>query len=127
MNRPFHRNSFVYLLISLFILLTGFIYELFSHGIYSMSMLYAFVPTLILGTLLNAVLERLKAYAPGNITKQIWHCGVATVTVGMLLNGIFQIYGTANKLLNLYYIIGPLLLATAAILYLTKDRNVKEQ
>ncbi len=122
----FRRNAFVYFLISLFLLLTGFIYEQFSHGIYSFAMIYAFTVPLICGTLLNMILERVKAYRPGGLTKQLWHCGVATLTVGLLMSGIYQIYGSANPLLNLYYIAGSLLLIAGALLYLIKDRRVGE-
>ncbi len=37
------RTSLNYLWISLFCLLFGAVYELFSHGVYSMYMIYAFV------------------------------------------------------------------------------------
>ncbi len=123
MEKTFHRNSFVYLIISLFVALTGFIYEHFSHDIYSYSMIYAFAVPLVLGTLLNMILERLKAYAPGSLTRQFWHTGVGTLTLGFFISGVFQIYGTASGLLNWYYIAGVILLLASTVLYFTYDRK----
>ncbi len=121
-EKYFHRNSFIYLLISLFLALTGFVYEHYSHGIYSYSMMYAFAVPLTLGTLTNEILVRFKAHLPGNITKQLWHTGVATLTLGLFVSGVFEIFGTANQLLNLYYVVGPLLLALSSGCYYFKYR-----
>jgi peptidoglycan/LPS O-acetylase OafA/YrhL len=122
-KKPFHRNSFVYLLIALLLALTGFIYEHFSHDIYSYSMMYAFSVPLVLGTLLNMILERLRAHSPGSLTRQLWHCGVATLTIGLLVSGVFQIYGSASIWINVYYPVGALLLLISGILYFTHDRK----
>ncbi len=126
MKKPFGRNSFIYLLISIFLAITGFVYEQFSHGIYSFSMMYAFMVPLVLGTLLNAVLERMKAHAPAYITRQLWHTGVATLTLGLMVRGVFEIYGTANVLLNLYYIAGLILLLAGTCLYLLRDGRAEK-
>ncbi len=123
----FHRNSFVYLIVSLVLALTGAIYEHYSHGVYSYSMIYAFAAPLILGTLVNMILERLKAWYPGHLTRQFWHCGVGTLTVGLLISGVFQIYGSANSLLNLYYVAGFIMVIAGAVLYFTRDRQYTEE
>ena len=122
-KKDFSKRSFVYLIISVILALTGAVYELFSHGVYSYSMIYAFAVPLILGALLNMILERLEAHPPKSITCQIWHSGVGTLTLGLLISGVFQIYGSANGLLNVYYIAGFVLLITGAILYLSRDRK----
>ena len=113
------------MLVTLFVILVGYVYETFSRGVFSFLMIYAFAVPLVLGTLLNMILERLKAYVPGFITGQLWHCGVATVTVGMILGGVFQIYGSADERLNLFFIVGALMLASAVVLYFTRDRAKK--
>ncbi len=123
----FSKTSFIYLIISLVLALTGAIYELFSHGVYSYAMIYAFAVPLIFGTLLNMIMERLKAHMPGSLTRQIWHSGTGTITLGLLISGVFQIYGSANQLLNVYYIAGLILLVTGAILYFARDRKAGEQ
>ena len=45
------KTALVYLLLSLFCVLFGAVYELFSHGVYSFSMIYAFVFPLAGGAL----------------------------------------------------------------------------
>ncbi len=123
MKTGFRKISFIYLVVSGGLLATACIYELFSHGIYSFSMIFAFTVPLTLGTLLNAILERLRAHPPGCVTSQLWHSGVGTLTLGLFVSGVFQIYGTANSLLNLYYIAGVVLLAVASVLYFTVDKR----
>ncbi len=126
-NIKIYRNTgFIYLIISIFLALTGFIYEHFSHGVFSYSMMYAFSAPLVLGTLLNAVLERVRMHIPGSLTRQIWHCGVATLTVGLLVSGVFEIYGAANPWINYYYIAGFVLLALSIVLYLVRDKRKSE-
>ncbi len=127
-NIKIYRNTgFIYLIISIFLALTGFVYEHFSHGVFSYSMVYAFSVPLVLGTLLNAVLERIRVHMPGVLTRQIWHCGVATLTVGLLVSGVFEIYGAANSRINIYYIAGFVLLALSFILYFVKDKGKREE
>ncbi len=126
-NLKIYRNTgFIYLIVSIFLALTGFIYEHFSHGVFSYSMVYAFSVPLVLGTLLNAVLERVRMHMPGSLTRQIWHCGVATLTVGLLVSGVFEIYGAANPWINYYYIAGFVLLALSLSLYFVKDNRKRE-
>lgn len=101
------RWEFFYLLISLFCLLFGAVYERFSHEVYSGFMLYAFAIPLIGGTLLCFLLDQYsKNWMPGRLIRNLYNSGIATLTVGCVFQGVLDIYGTTNKLIMVYWVVG---------------------
>ena len=97
------KTAFVYFLISLFCILFSAIYELFSHGVYSFYMIFAFAFPLVGGTLPFFViaLSHAKKY-PGIVARNLYHSGIATLIVGSIVHGVLDIYGTTNHLLSFY-------------------------
>ncbi|MGN0307970.1 MAG: hypothetical protein ACI4DN_07120 [Lachnospiraceae bacterium] len=112
------KTAYVYLLVALFCALFGAVYEFFSHGVYSFYMLYAFLFPLVGGTLpfLSAFLIKTGNY-PGVLSQNLYHSGIATITVGSLIRGVLEIYGTTNSLLCLYGYVGIILLLLGIIAY----------
>ena len=104
------KTAFVYLLIALFCAFFGAIYEVFSHGVYSGYMIYAFAFPLAGGTLpfLVISLHGEKKY-PNAIARNLYHSGIATLTVGSIVRGVLDIYGTTNSLSGIYWIVGGIL------------------
>ena len=104
------KTSLIYLLISVFCALFGAIYELYSHGVYSFFMIYAFAFPLVCGALPFAVLAllRIRKY-PCLLVYNLINSGIGTLTVGSIVRGILEIYGTTNHLSNYYWLIGILL------------------
>lgn len=104
------RTALVYLLISLFCVLLGAVYELYSHEVYSYYMLYAFCFPLVGGTTVFSILGflELKKY-PNGIARNLYHSGIATLTVGSIIRGVLDIYGTTNSLSDYYWPVGFLL------------------
>ena len=96
----------------------GLIYELFSHGVWSVYMGFGFMVPLALGALPNFIIWLSGAKAPGAAAENIYACGVATLTAGCLLKGVLDIFGTTNHLLNVYPFAGAALLAAGAAIYL---------
>lgn len=119
------RTALIYLGISLFCVLFGGVYELFSHGVYSYYMIYAFVFPLLGGTLpalTAAVFGCRKSPAP--LPRTLYHCGIATFTVGSIIQGVLEIYGTSNPLTLWYWPIAALLTTAAILLHLaTRAKN----
>ena len=74
------KTAFVYLLTALFLAFFGAVYELFSHGVYSYYMIYAFAFPLAGGTLPFSLLHLFptKKY-PGAVARGLYHCGIATL------------------------------------------------
>ena len=101
------KTAFVYLLVGLFCAFFGAVYELFSHEVYSYYMIYAFAFPLLGETLpfLIICLTRPKHY-PSATARNLYHAGIVTLTVGSIIRGVLDIYGTTNALSDSYWYVG---------------------
>ena len=108
----------VYLGVTLFCVLFGAVYEVFSHGVYSYPMLYAFAFPLVCGVTPFFLLFKYKRAYPSSFSAGSYHAGVATCTVGSIMTGVLEIYGTSSPLLSGYWIIGIGLVAVGVLSYL---------
>ena len=106
-----------YIAASLLCALFGAVYELFSHEVYSYSMIYAFVIPLAGGALpfLAIAMGHIRRF-PGRISRSLYHAAITTFTIGSIMKGVLEIYGTTSALLPAYWIAGGLLTAGAVIL-----------
>ena len=115
------KTSSVYLLISLFCALFGAVYEMFSHEVYSFYMIYAFVFPLAGGALpfliLSILLFHIRWY-PGTIGRNLHH------SVGSIVQGILDIYGTTNRLTRIDWYMGISLLVAGMALAFIKPVTV---
>ena len=110
------KTAFVYLLFSLFFVLFGAVYEIYSHEVYSYYMLYAFAFPLIGGTLVFNILSFLKLQKyPNAISRNLYHSGIATLTVGSVVQGVLEIYGTTNALSDYYWSVGIVLIVIGVV------------
>lgn len=129
------KTALIYLGAALFTALFGGIYEIFSHGVYSGYMLYAFAFPLAFGVLpfllLSSAMISRPWLNPGPMARYLYHCGVLTLTTGSLLTGVLEIYGTTNQLMLIYWLAGGILLLSGIVLYIfrlfTKDREKPER
>jgi hypothetical protein len=111
---------------TLFCALFGAVYELFGHGVYSYGMLYAFAFPLVLGVTPLLLFTMLRLPYPNRFARGVYHAGIATLTVGSLVTGALEIYGTTNPLTLVYWIVGAALAAIGAAAYLVstlRNRN----
>ena len=109
----------------------GAVYEVFSHQVYSYFMIYAFALPLCLGTV-PALLFSLKGWrVPSRLARQLYHSGVAALTVGCIFEGVLRIYGTTNRLIWVYPAMGALLLLGGAGTWLLHcllhDENARQR
>lgn len=116
-------TAFTALLISLLCAALGGVYEIFSHGVWSGFMVYAFLFPLCLDALPFAWLALRRRPLPCRWTLHLHHAGVATLTVGSFFTGVLAIYGTTNQLTILYWIAGCLLLAGGLIVHLLSRKS----
>lgn len=114
-----------YLLISLFCAFFGAVYEVFSHGVFSYYMIYAFAIPLTGGVLMFWIIGRKGWSYPSRIAGNLYHSGIATLTVGCTMQGVLEIYGTTNKLISIYWIAGTVLLFMGTGCYLWKNLHQK--
>ena len=127
------KGAFIYLGFTLFIGLFSAIYEHFSFGVYSPYMMLAFLVPLALG-FLPAIILAYNNIRIGRLAHDLQYAGVLTLTIGMLIRGALEIYGTTNRLTICYFLAGTILMilaATAAGFHLArqagKARPVKNQ
>ena len=115
------KTSFAYLVAVLFCAFFGAVYELFSHGVYSYFMMYAFAIPLALGVLPNLAATRFGWRAPNKLAANAWNSGVAALTVGCIFQGALEIYGTTNQLAAVYPVVAAALLAVGVVFHV-RDR-----
>ena len=121
------KTSFIYLIVSIVLMIAGAVYEHFSFGVYSYFMIYAFAIPLAGGALpflakymkgmrgANASSGAAAETAAAGRHEAIYHLALATLTAGSIVHGILAICGRPNSLTVIYLIAGLLLLAVTAL------------
>ena len=98
-------------------ILFGAVYELFSHGVWSCFMICAFAFPLLIGAIPFFLLRKRGKSFPG-MAADLIHAGVAALTVGSILQGVLEIYGTSNPLTAVYWAAGGVLVSAGWLLTL---------
>jgi hypothetical protein len=112
-----------YIPITLFCLIFGWIYELFSFGVYSNYMIYSFVFPFIGGvTFWLLIRTSRKKYYFSKLFINCHSASIATFTMGFIFKGVLDIYGTTSNLCNVYWIVG-IIFALIAVLSYQKNRD----
>ena len=112
----FKKTSKKYLLFSIFCLVFSLIYESFSHNVYSNYMIFSFLIPLIMGTLIFYILYKFKLnYYINNFSYITYNMSIATFTIGSIIMGFLEIYGTTNSLTKIYAIVGIVTLIISII------------
>ena len=111
------KTALIYLLISIFCALFGAVYEIYSHEVYSFYMIYAFVFPLVGGAVPFAILALLNTRKyPCSLVRNLIHSGIGTLTVGSIVRGVLEIYGTTNHLSDYYWPMGITLYSLGVII-----------
>lgn len=116
-QRPF-KTALIWLLVSLFCALFGAVYEAFSHGVFAYPMLYAFAFPLVLGTLPYLLIGVRHRRLPPKAAQHLWNAGVVSLTVGSIVTGALEIYGTETPLTAVYWLSGAALLVVGLLIEL---------
>ncbi len=116
------RNYFIVAVVCAVI---GLVYEIFSHGVWSVFMVGAFAVPLALGVLPNLFIALFRMKTPGMAAENLYACGVATLTLGSLLTGVLQIYGTTNDLIQYYWLVGIGFALLGIIFYIAQPRRTQ--
>ena len=108
-----------YLLVTIFCVAFGLIYEAFSHQVYSASMMLMFLFPLIGGVIPFGIMALTgHPYFPGSLDRTLYGCGIATLTVGSCFKGVLDIYGTTSRFSSVYLIAGLILTVAGLLIYL---------
>ena len=110
-----------YFAASIAIAIAAAVYGLFSHGVYSYFMIYAFMIPLLGGALphLIAAMKGMDIDA-----KDTQLAVIVTLTAGSILKGVLDIYGTTNRLLIVYPAAAVLILAAALAAVVKRSGSV---
>lgn len=117
------KTGFLYLFLSMFCILFGAVYEYFSHEVYSKFMLYAFAFPLAGGALPFFGMAFYRIPVPGRAARNLYHSGIVSLTIGSVMEGVLEIYGTTNRLVLVYWVWGIGFLLLGLILYGTENRK----
>ena len=124
----FFKAGFVYLIAAIFCALFGAVYEHYSHEVYSYYMIYAFAFPLLLGAFpCLIVYSANKIKLPCRLAENLYNAGIATLTVGSIIQGILVIYGTTNNLTLIYLIVGIGLVVAAGVIYTAEHLCAKSR
>lgn len=107
----------IYLGITIFCILFSVIYEAFSHEVYSNFMIYLALVPLFGGLLPFLLLLFSKLPYPARLSLNAYNSGIATLTVGCCLKGVFEIYGSSCPLITVYWIAGAALVLLGLLTY----------
>lgn len=102
----------IFAVAAVFCAVFGAVYEAFSHQVYSPFMYLAFLIPLLGGALPYVLIRLSGARRPIKSSIYLHAAGIAILTVGSILRGVLEIYGTTNHLMIIYLIAGiiPILL-----------------
>ena len=114
-----------YFILSLIFLFFGFIYEQFSHNIYSSYMIYAFLFPLIMGTIIYIIIDKTKIVdLLSPLAMSFYNSSILTFSLGSIIQGVLDIYGTTNKLVFYYLIVGIILLMISLIINIINNIKI---
>lgn len=121
-RREIEKLVFTYLLAAIVCAGFGAVYESFSHGVYSYYMLYAFMIPLLGGTLPFSCVLYFRNKIPRPMARRFHHFGISALTVGCIICGVLEIYGTTNRLVIVYFTVGGMFLFLGNLMYLLQKK-----
>lgn len=128
-SRQAFRTMLVYLGVSVFCVIFDRVYSLYGHGVYSASMSLMFLYPLIGGSLVFLLLWLLKPTADAaphyRVYYNLYNSGIAALTAGSMLKGVFDIAGTSSPYTVIYFICGWALIAVGVIGFLLNSGRDK--
>jgi hypothetical protein len=112
------KPTLVYLAASLLCVLFNAVYAKYSHGVSSAGMTYMFIYPLTGGVVVCILFAAVrKLPLPGIFTVNSYNSGIAALTTGSCLKGVFEIAGTASPYQPLFMIAGVLMIIFAVASY----------
>lgn len=110
------RAAITYLAFTAFCGFFSSVYFKFSHGVSSDYLVFLCAVPFVGGVLPYTALYLLKLYPPYSLFAQMYNCGIATLTVGCCLSGVFDVYGSRCGYVPIYFYAGAILTVLGLIL-----------
>lgn len=114
-----NKTLIVYLAFTVFCFIFSYVYEHFSHGVKSNSMIYMFLYPLLGGITIFIILkctERNNFY--NRASYNLYNSAIACFTLGSCVKGVIEIYGTYSQYTTYYFYAGGVLLFLSIIVLL---------
>jgi len=112
------KIALIFLAVSLFCIVFNFIYAKYSHDVNSNYMTFMFAYPLIGGTMVYLLIGAIsKARMPGRFVVNVYNSGIAALTVGSMLKGIFDIAGTSSPYQPVFGVAGILMILLGVVGY----------
>ncbi len=110
------KNNIIYLCISIFCGIFSYVYEQFSHEVYSPYMMYPGVVTLIAGIFITSLIGK----GHTKWSYRFYNSSVACFIIGMYIKGILDIYGTTNEYVEIYFLASLIFLGLTILVMIKK-------
>lgn len=121
-KHEYSKVLIAYLSITCFTILTNQIYSLYGHGVSSDAMTFMFLYPLLGGFIFFLIIRlffsKIYYFSGYRVFFNIHNSGIATLTIGSFLRGIFEIAGTASNYVKYYYIFGWIFIGISLLLFL---------
>lgn len=122
-NRRLQKHLIGSIIAALFCAFFAAVYEAFSFGVYSYFMLFAFVVPLLGCSLPYSIMVFRNRSLPDITALRLWNSGIASLTVGSIIQGVIEIYGTTNRLVIIYAIVGISFCLSGLAVWLKRSRK----
>lgn len=122
--QPRHAKM-AYLILTVIAVAVAQIYGLFGHGVTSAAMSWMFLYPLLGGFLLYYILGKapiaVKSVKKYRLFFNLYNSGIAALTAGSLLLGIFEIAGTSSPFTIIFYLVGGAMSLAGLIVLLFRN------
>jgi hypothetical protein len=116
------KTAAIFLAASLFCVIVNLIYGRYGHGVHSDHMTFMFGYPLLGGAAVYLLIGALpKAWLPGRFAINAYNSGIATLTVGSALRGVFDIAGTSSPYQLVFTIAGIAMISLGVLGYFVAD------
>ena len=109
------KRFIIYILLCI---LFSFTYEQFSHGVISYYIKFSFFFPFV--GLLETFIVKNQKLTIKTSSHNLFKASILTFTLGSILKGVLDIYGTTNRLIFVYLILGLILFLLSIITYFKK-------
>ncbi len=114
------KNAVGFLFSALLAFIINNVYSIYSHGVSSGAMASAWMLLFCFGTgyflLMELICGKTGKQIPGRLSLNLYNSGIATLAVGMMIQGVLEIAGSGSDFLILYSIAGIALIVAGLVL-----------
>ena len=111
------------MIFSIFCIIFSFVYLKFSFGVVSYFMKYVFLIPTILGVLVYFILDKIQFVQSNKVSFNLYNAAIVTLTLGSVVQGIFEICGAESRYTIVYGVVGILFIIIAGINTLIKNKK----